>query len=68
MPARINFCHTGFSSKMPSARRTVVRSASPLYSANLKPVPLPLRPSKDSMVSSKPPVARTIGTVPYFKL
>src|SRR6185437_7641979 len=42
--------------------------AVPEYSANLKPVPVPCSKSNGSTVSSSPPVARTIGTVPYFKL
>jgi len=33
-----------------------------------EPVPLPVSGSNASIVSSRPPVARTTGTVPYFKL
>ena len=33
-----------------------------------RPLSLPVRASHGSIVSSSPPVARTIGTVPYFKL
>src|SRR5882762_1333953 len=44
------------------------KSASPVYSLNLNPVPVPCSTSNGSMLSSSPPVALTIGTVPYFKL
>src|SRR4029077_2348646 len=42
--------------------------AGAVYSENLNPVPRPLTGSKGSIVSSRPPVARTTGTVPYRKL
>ena len=50
--------------RLPNAR--IMRA--PEYSTNLKPVPVPCSRSNDSIVSSSPPVALTIGTVPYFKL
>src|SRR5690348_811855 len=43
-------------------------SAVPEYSSNLNPVPCPVFGSKFWIVSSKPPVALTTGTVPYRKL
>ena len=63
MPFRISFVQPSWSLKAVTAAWTAEIMASPEYSLNLNPVPLPVRGSHCSIVSSSPPVALTIGTV-----
>src|ERR1019366_91673 len=64
MPFRMSCCQAALSLKTSRACRMVANICSPVYSVNLKPVPRLLTGSKFSIVSSSPPVARTMGAVP----
>ena len=63
----INFCHFFGCRWTNIACRTAFTNAADVYGTNLKPVPRPVRGVYALTVSSRPPVARTTGIVPYFR-
>lgn len=68
MAIRISFRHCCLLRKTAKARSSAASSAAPSYWSNRKPLPFPDEGSNSCTLSFNPPVALTIGMVPYFRL